>query len=271
MRLAQLLAICVFVLGLCGFTTLSDRLMSVQPAATGYTAQGVHFNGSTTLFNPSALNAPLTGAADSKVGTMSVWINMGTSTDGTTMGMFSAHIVNSPAFVRLNSNILQFVEQDSTSTNNLVQRSVATITVSSGWTHIAASWNLATPVFQLYINGSVASVTNLGLTNSLIAYSTNNKGVQIGSSDSGENYTGDLADLFVDEANFLDLSVSANLQKFINGGNAVDFGTNCATPTGSQPIICLRGAVGTWPNNVGSGGAFTVHTGSLTAAATNPP
>jgi hypothetical protein len=127
-------------------------------------------------------------------------------------------------------------------------------------------------VVQVYINGvSDGCATFLLDTNDTISYNTGQKGFVIGSLQGSNFFTGDIADFYFDQANRLDLSVSANLQKFINGGNAVDLGTNCATPTGSQPIICLRGPVATWNNNVGSGGIFTIHAGSLSAASSNPP
>jgi hypothetical protein len=237
----------------------------------GYTAQGVHFNGSTELWNPSALNAPLTGSVNSKVGIVSFWLNTAAGTDGTDMGIQFVYPGYSCFFTRTSGNLLNFDCQNASGSNILLQRSVATVTTSSGWTSVVASWDLSVPVFQLYINDSVASTTNLGLTNDTIAYASPNDGAAIGSEVSTNYLTGDLADFYFDQAHRLDLSVSANLQKFINGGNAVDLGTNCSNPTGSQPIICLRGPVATWNNNVGSGGSFAIHAGSLSAASSNPP
>jgi hypothetical protein len=133
------------------------------------------------------------------------------------------------------------------------------------------SWDLSVLIFQMYINGVVDAGSSIALTNDTLAYNTNNKGDTVGSEVGGNFWSGDLADVYFDQAHRLDLSVSANLQKFISGGNAVDLGTNCATPTGSQLIICMRGPVVTWNNNVGSGGAFAIHAGSLSAASSNPP
>jgi hypothetical protein len=58
------------------------------PTVSGYTAQGVHFNGSTELWNPSGLTAPLAVSTDGKKGTLSMWIRE--DQDGTTDGLIAA-------------------------------------------------------------------------------------------------------------------------------------------------------------------------------------
>jgi hypothetical protein len=248
-----------------------DSNYNIAITSATYTAQGVHFNGSTELWNPSGLNAPMTGATDGKKGTLSMWVREGQ--DGTTDGILAAFNVNACQVTRISGGYWRVLCDNSASTTILICGTTAALNVAAGWTHIAASWDLSVPVLQVYVNGSSDACGNAGptTTNDTIAYHTNNDGDVVGSL-TGANYlTGDLADVYFDQANRLDLSVSINLQKFINGGNAVDLGTNCATPTGSQPIICLRGPVATWNNNVGSGGSFTIHAGSLSAASSNPP
>jgi len=63
-------------------------------------------------------------------------------------------------------------------------------------------------------------------------------------------------------AEHLAMSSGTNRAKFVSGGSPVDLGTNGATPTGNQPILFLNNAYGTFQNNLGYGGNFTV-TGTL--------
>jgi hypothetical protein len=248
---------------------------SPRTSSATYTAQGVHFNGSTELWNPSGLTVPLTGSVDGKKGTLSMWVREGV--DGTTDGIMAASSSGSSSALQIvrisGSNYWREISQNAAGSNILFcGTATSSLAVATGWTHFVMSWDLSVPVTQTYVNGVVDTCAN-GLvdTNDTISYNTNQKGMVVGSLQGANFLTGDLADVYFDQANRLDLSVSANLQKFINGGNAVDLGTNCATPTGSQPIICMRGPVATWNNNVGSGGSFTIHAGSLSAASSNPP
>ena len=265
-----------------GFCTTAQLSMTGAGFSGGgggggsYTAQGVHFNGSTELWAPSGLSGGMTGAADSTKGTFSGWFKEGQ--DGTTDGLqasFSTSGGSACQIVRISSgNYWRLICQTSAAANVMVCGTTAALNVAAGWTHIVASWDTTIPVLQVYVNGVSDACGNAGptATAGTIDYGPANTGGQaVGSLVSANYYTGDMADVYFDQAHRIDLSVSANLQKFISGGNAVDLGTNCATPTGSQPIICLRGPVGTWNNNVGSGGAFTIHAGSLSAASSNPP
>jgi hypothetical protein len=139
--------------------------------------------------------------------------------------------------------------------------------VADGWKHFAAWWNNATGAAQVYVNGALEASTTP--TNSTIAYSA---GVTKWSlPDSGLPGNFSIADLWFDSATAFDLSVSANLQKFINGGNAVDLGTTCQLPTCSSPIVCMKGAAASWLSNVGTGGGFTLNAGTLTNSSSNPP
>ena len=69
---------------------------------------------------------------------------------------------------------------------------------------------------------------------------------------------------------YIDLSVEANRRKFIDSsGKPVDLGSDGSTPTGTAPLIYLPNPSGTFENNAGTGGNFTV-TGALTACADSP-
>jgi hypothetical protein len=82
----------------------------------------------------------------------------------------------------------------------------------------------------------------------------------------------DIADFYVNHTQYLDFTVTANRRKFISGtGTPVNLGSTGSTPTGTAPIIFLSGSVASWHVNDGTGGGFSIVSGSLSASATNPP
>jgi hypothetical protein len=171
---------------------------SPRTSSATYTAQGVHFNGSTELWNPSGLNAPMTGATDGKKGTLSMWVREGQ--DGTTDGILTAFNVNACQVTRISGGYWRVLCDNSASTTILICGTTAALNVAAGWTHIAASWDQSVPVLQVYVNGSSDACGNAGptTTNDTIAYHTNNDGDVVGSL-TGANYlTGDLADVYFD-------------------------------------------------------------------------
>jgi hypothetical protein len=113
------------------------------------------------------------------------------------------------AAVRIaSSNFWRQISQNAAGSNILVCSAAAsTLTVAGGWTHFVMSWDLSVPVVQLYINGvSDGCAKALTDTNDIISYSTNQKGVVVGSLQGSNFLTGDLADVFFDEVNRVDLS-----------------------------------------------------------------
>lgn len=73
-------------------------------------------------------------------------------------------------------------------------------------------------------------------------------------------------DVYLRLGQTLDLSVTANLDKFLP---TTDKGADGSTPTGSIPQLYLSGSTATWHTNKGSGGGLTL-TGALTDAPSDP-
>ena len=281
----RLLTAALFLLGIiCLWQHADAQLMATGVGEGGagggasgpFVPYGVNFNGSTELWQPSSLSGGLSSQVDSKKGTFAVWLREGQ--DNTTDGIYTGFPNAVCQITRIASgfssvNFFRVLCQNSSASNILVCAAATnTLTVAGGWTNFVASWDLSVPTVQLYINGvSDGCATNLTTVNDTIAYATGNGGGALGSLASANFYTGDMAEFFFDQAHFTDLTVSANLQKFINAGSAVDYGPNCATPTGVQPIVCFHGPVAIWHNNSGFGSGFPFHSGSLSAASSNPP
>lgn len=76
------------------------------------------------------------------------------------------------------------------------------------------------------------------------------------SSGGSASFGGSVKLIYVAANTFFDWSNAANLALFESAGQPISLGTNCATPSGAQPEICMMGAAGDWPTgyNQGSSG-----------------
>ena len=134
---------------------------------------------------------------------------------------------------------------------------------SAQWHHIMCSVDLANSAAHLYVDGLDDKASSPTLTNDTIDWT--NGDWFIGSDENGNNkFHGDIAELYWTNE-FLDLSSASNRLKFLTAsGEPANLGSDGSTPTGTQPIIYLKNAFGTFQNNLGSGGNFSVG-GALTA------
>lgn len=146
----------------------------------------------------------------------------------------------------------------------------AAYVASNGWVHVIASWDLAVGRGQLYINDADALDAGTKVVNdSDIDYTRGE--LAIAALPSGANgIAGDVAEFYLHLGASLDLSVTANRRRFIDGaGRPVDLGFNGSIPTGSPPTLFLTGPTGTWHLNRGKGGGMTLH-GALATASSGP-
>lgn len=130
-----------------------------------------------------------------------------------------------------------------------------------------ASWDLDAGNADLYVN-DVSDRMLTTLTAGSICYIANQWGISgIGNG----TLDADVADVYVEQGVYLDLSVVANRRKFRTAaGKPVDLGPMCTGPTGIRPIKCFTGAVAAWGTNKGYGGGFTTQGDGLTNAPTSP-
>ncbi|WP_456388098.1 hypothetical protein [Profundibacter sp.] len=123
------------------------------------------------------------------------------------------------------------------------------------WTHIAWAWDFAQTRFQLYVDGVVLNTSN---------YSFGTDGFQMAGNDftrigiasdvsSNKRWLGDIGHFWLETNDTLDLSVSANLERFISGGAPVDLGQLGEVPTGNVPQYYYDGDGAAWAN-LGSAG-----------------
>lgn len=248
-----------------GFQQYSPAF-SPAPGGGSYTAQGVNFDGTNDYLTRGG---GLTGASDSKKGLVSFWwkVNGG---DGTFRQIFEGPSGDGLQISQFFTNKLYLEARNSSGIFKMTLMSDNTYLAGGGWHHAVASWDLAATTAQLYIDDVESADFSTTALDDTIDYTQTEWSVGA-RSDSSIKFDGDLADLYVNFGESLDLSNSTNRRKFISAGLApVDLGSDGSTPTGTAPIVFLHGSVSSWETNDGTGGGFTEN-GALTAAGSNPP
>lgn len=226
-----------------------------------YTANAVHFDGSSTL----SRTADLTGLADSKVGTISFWFKSPNG-GGEILRIGNNSGATTGLFVYLSSGKI-YIGGDTSGGVVTLNANTANTYNDSSWHHCLASWDLSAGTIQLYID-NVSDVTIVKNLNNNISYGGGAIWPQIGGGGVG-NYTGDLSEIWFTTTH-LDLSSSTNRLKFRDSnGFPISLGSDGSTPTGTAPIVYMKSAASSAGTNSGSGGDFTA-SGTLTMATTSP-
>lgn len=233
-------------------------------------------------FSPVGLNymvkGSLTGIADSKSGTISLWLRLDGS-DGAELGIISGAIDavgSSIRFIvyRTAGNTLRIDARNGSGTMILSMETSTTYLASSTWLNLLASWDLAAGTGHLYINDVDRKAAGSTLTNDTIDYTLANWEVGAATGNGDEIFDGCLADVWFAPGTYVDLSALANRRKFITStGKPVIIGADGSTPTGSAPIELHHlddgEAVANFAVNRGTGGNFTI-TGTLTTCSSSP-
>ena len=140
--------------------------------------------------------------------------------------------------------------------------------VNTGWHHFAFAMSSGGP--QMFIDGSddAAATTNNGGT---IDFTEANR--IIGSGDGASRCHMDIAEIYINTDETLDLSSSDNMLKFRTAeGKPADLGADGSNPTGNQPNSYFRADADTPANivnNLGKGDNYSF-TGTPAAASSSP-
>lgn len=198
----------------------------------------------------------MTGNADGKQGMLSVFLRPRSMNSGS-MELFRDGLNRNILFLTPSTGLLR-VRMISAGSQGITMDTVTPLPVG-GWAHLLASWDLNIGRAQLYLN----DVPNLnvisGPTNVTIDY-TQPPYRMIAAGDMWV----DVSRFYLNLAESLDITNSANRRKFINSdGSQVFLGADGSTPTGNDPIVLFDGNGNAFADNRGYGGAWGL-TGTLT-------
>lgn len=227
-----------------------------------YTTTGVDFDGTNDYM---LRGADLTGSADSKIYSGAGWYKR----NATGVAGFMYRNTGNKTRIDVNAgDRLVITARASSGGDILLIRSSAH--ADTNWHHFMFSVDLVdTGKRHLYLD-NVDELDVVTYTDATIDFTRADHAIGALTS-GGSKFNGCLADLWIEQGVFIDLSSAANRAKFVTTGvKLVDLGANGETPTGASPIMFFKGASGSFNTNLGTGGNFSV-TGALTDCADDPP
>lgn len=247
------------------------------PAFTNYNA--VDFDGTNDYL---LRGGPLTSVVDGRQGIISFWFRVDGG-DGTTRRFTSNYSTSASINFTLNTgNAWNLVVQDITTSLNFAFRSSTTYATDTAWHHLVSSWDTnfsaGNKLAKIICDGvDVTTIITDASAAFDICYATLVTEWATGTLAAAPGaglISMCLAEYYFNTATYLDLSNSANVQKFRTvAGTPANLGANGSTPTGSQPAIYLHtglaGAASDFGTNLGFGGGMTI-TGSLDLCSTAP-
>jgi len=235
-----------------------------------YVADAVYFNGSTWLSTNDLQTV------NSKNFTASLWVNL------TIRDTYWPIFVSDPAQYYTYMQITGVgslgpewpqLEVGNSTSGFFTTYNTSAVAPDNVWHHILVSVEAG--------NGSTVGhakiyVDDIDVTGTISLNSINLNGLSfyLGADTFATPLVADLADVYIAPGVSLldsngDIPTSTR-REFIDANHKpVDLGPNCANPTGTAPAICFSGDASSFPNNKGTGGAFTL-TGTLTNATSSP-
>lgn len=229
---------------------------SSHKVETTYTQHVVDFDGTNDWLTR---DAALTGAADGKQLTISMWIEV--DVDGSLMNFLFGASALAGATSRIvlrrqTTNVIQLFGFNSGGTQRL-RADFGSLTVASGRNHIVLSVDLTDSAKRhVYVNGADAGPSWTTFFNDNINIACADWAVGAAADGSGK-LNGQMADPMM-FASYVDLSVQANRELFILAGEPV--APAAAIASLGTPLIAMTATTSAaWPTNNGSGGGFTEH------------
>jgi hypothetical protein len=229
--------------------------------------KAVSFDGT----NDHLARSSITGIADGPQGTLAFWIRQTGNLTSTNMIMDLGNFVtvfrirdNDGSVPNRQKLRISCLSSGSASRVNYISGTQLTV---SNWIHVLCSWNTTTGASDYYFNDVGDTPVTDTITAGDIDYTHADNRIGFATSGSAR-LAADMAEFWFNTS-YLDLSVEANRRKFIRASGKPEFlGLTGQRPTGSSPLIYLKGPASNWGTNSGTGGNFTV-TGTFTD--TTPP
>lgn len=224
------------------------------------------YNPNAVTFDTDRLSGTLTGT-DTKQATISFWYKRDTTAGN--QDIFDTGTPDHDITPSATGIMVGFANSANADIFAVTSTAAATIDTAT-WHHYLLSFDLTdTNKRHLFIDGVLQAPTWSLYTNDFI--DVNGPTYYIGSNNATDYYKGSLADLWIDYGTYLDLTQEENRRKFRSStGMPMYLGPDGSIPTGTAPEIFLTGGTGSWHTNKGAGGGFTVATGAISTAATQP-
>ena len=240
-------------------------------AAAAFLCDAADFDGTNDYM---LRGADLTGIADGKAGTLSIWFRIDGG-DGAIRRVFTLQTGSGTpgfSFLFLASNKIRVTALNAAGTAILRKDTTPTYTAGATWYGLQVSWDLAATTSHIYIQDSAPALDSDINTDDTIDYTKGNCAIGA-QGDGAAKFNGCLAEVFF-HTTYIDLSVEANRRKFITAGlKPVDLGADGSTPLGVQPLVYQRiadgGLAASFATDLGSGGDFTI-TGTLDVCDSSP-
>jgi hypothetical protein len=216
-------------------------------------------------------DSALVGGVATDRGTVSLWFRVDGG-DGTLRTLLSLVDVTAEAALEIRlttANKIQAEWINAGGASNGTVTSTTTFAAGGGWHHLLLAWIFApAPTAALRIDG--ANETNPAIVATGASDPLGSARIAAGGLGSPSGlFPGALAELWVGWAQFVDITTSAGREKFRTlAGYPEDLGRTGARPTGSSPVLYLRGGPGRFWQNLGIGGDFTVEGAPAVAAST---
>lgn len=253
--------------------TYRPRPLSVRVHAAARIAAQPRAYG--TYFNPFSVGggaglsrgSDLTGSADSQTGMLSAWVKVHSGGIPPAMWISGAG-TSSGATVYLRATTFFDL---SLRNSGGVQIGLATSqTIDLGvWHHLMVSWDLSAGRMQLYVDDVDWQSGSPTILDDYVDWTVSNHYVHAPSGTPGGN-TIEVSEFYVNNSYAPDISITANRRKFISAtGGPVLLSDDGSAPSGSSPIVYLRGDHNGLGINSGTGGNFSV-IGTLLQAQTTP-
>ena len=135
----------------------------------------------------------------------------------------------------------------STSSSTILNAVTGTILSVDNWYHVLFSFDMANSSNRyVYINDSADTTTWNTYTNATIDLTRTNHRIGWGvAGPANQEFNGDMAEMWLDLGNYLDISSLSNREKFIDAsGKPVDLGSDGSNPTSTSPINISKWSYG---------------------------
>lgn len=196
-------------------------------------------------------NADLVGNANGKKIIQSAWIKTATPPEGSAAFIYTNNAGPSNVFAFGTDNKFRVHFVNSVGADRLKVETASTYS-DDAWHHVLFSADMAVPGSAHMIIDDVEDTNVLTFIDDTLAFIATVHRIGVGSD------TACLTEVYINRAEYLDVSIEANKRKFITADKKpADLGNDGSTPTGFQPIMYFRGSASEFKINRGSGGAFT--------------